>query len=195
MLNFILQNIELIGTILGIIYVILEIKQLWVLWPVGILTALAYIIVFYNSKLYADMSLQFYYVFVSVYGWYLWISKNTQDEELKVTKISKKTTIKLAISFIPLYTAMSFVLVKYTDASLPYWDALTTSLSIIGTWMLAKKIIEQWYIWIFVNIISIIMYIYKGLNYTVILFLVYAIMSIIGYFEWKKSFIKSDKRI
>ncbi len=85
-----------------------------------------------------------------------------------------------------LFVGIWYILTRFTDSTIPGWDAFTTALSITATWMLARKIIEHWYIWIIVNTVSIGLYIYKGLYPTVILFIVYALMAVVGYIEWRK---------
>ena len=189
-MNWILDHyIELFGAATGLIYLYLEIKQNIWLWPLGILTSTLYIIIFFQSKFYADMALQFYYVAISVYGWYWWLkgNRNSKNEELPVTKLTKHTGWILTIITIVFYALISVVLVNFTDSPLPYWDAFTTALSLTATWMLTHKIIEQWLVWIVVNVVSMGLYIYKGLYPTVILFFFYTTMSIIGYMEWNRS--------
>ena len=187
-MNWITQNwIEIIGAIAGFIYVFFEIKANKWMWPIGLLTSAFYIVVFFDSKFYADMSLQFYYIVISVIGWYWWLKGGTKGEELSISKIKTILIPKLFLGFLLIFIAISYILVYYTDSPLPYWDALTTSLSIVATWMLARKILEQWLLWVFIDLVSMILYIYKGLYPTSILFLIYSILAIIGYKQWKKS--------
>ena len=89
---------------------------------------------------------------------------------------------------VPLFLFIALILERFTDSPLPYWDALTTALSITATWMLARKILEQWYLWILVNTISLVLYVYKGLYPTVVLFSFYAALSLVGYVQWRKSY-------
>jgi nicotinamide mononucleotide transporter len=204
--------IEVFGAITGIIYVFLEIRQSTWLWPVGILTSAVYIWVFFTSKIYADMSLQGYYLIISILGWYWWTrgekgrrgeweqrrserSNNhtivekgeTQKEELEVTRLKLKTGLVLVIVFVILYVAMYLVLTRLTDSPVPVRDAFITSLSIVATWMLARKIYEHWYLWIVVNFVSAVLFFTRGLYPTVILYVVYGIMSFVGLVEWKKT--------
>jgi nicotinamide mononucleotide transporter len=214
--------IEIFGAVTGIIYVFLEIKQTIWLWPVGILTSAVYIWVFFTSKIYADMSLQGYYLVISCLGWYWW-SKGTgqtaqsagqedewekggggegeksgselgargagreEKEELQVTRLTLKTGILLSIAFVLLYCAMWFILTRLTDSPVPVRDAFITSLSIIATWMLARKIYEHWYLWIVVNFVSAVLFMTRGLYPTVILYIVYGVMSFGGLIAWKKT--------
>ncbi|MGB8492700.1 MAG: nicotinamide riboside transporter PnuC [Bacteroidales bacterium] len=194
--------IEVFGTITGIIYVFLEIKQnLW-LWPVGITTSAVYIWVFFTSKFYADMSLQGYYLVISCLGWYWWVrgsgceseggeqgagSSEGGSEKLRVTRLKFRTGLILVGAFVLLYFILWFVLSHLTDSPVPEWDSFVTSLSIIATWMLARKIYEHWFLWIVVNTTSSILFSVRGLYPTVLLYLVYLIMSFVGLREWKRS--------
>ena len=180
--------IELLGLIFGLLYIILSIKQNIWCWPVGFITSALYIYVFFVSKFYADMGLQVYYLLVSIYGWYNWMfgARSKKQDDLKISKIKLKLGIYLIIVTILLFGVIAFILVNYTDSELPYWDSFTTAASFVATWMLAKKIIEHWIIWVVVDFVSLGLYIYKGLYPTVILFAVYSLLAILGYIEWKK---------
>jgi nicotinamide mononucleotide transporter len=208
--NWISNNfIEIFGAVTGIIFVFLEIRQTIWLWPVGLVTSAVYIWVFFTSKFYADMSLQGYYLVISCLGWYWWTrgkkrrlrSKATkfreaeagewESGELQVTRLKLRTGIVLAIVFAFLYIIMWFVLTRLTDSPVPVRDSFITSLSIIATWMLARKIYEHWFLWIVVNFVSAVFFLTRGLYPTVILYTVYGIMSFVGLVAWKKT-IKAD---
>jgi nicotinamide mononucleotide transporter len=199
--------IEIFGAVTGIIYVFLEIRQNIWLWPLGIITSAIYIWVFFTNKFYADMSLQGYYLIISVLGWYWWrkgsksmgeiVTKGEKEvrsegtipkdkDELQVTRLRLKTGIILTASFIFLLAVMKLVLSKFTDSPVPGWDSFITSLSIVATWMLARKIYEHWYLWIVVNFISALLFFTRGLYPTVILYIIYGIMSFAGLVTWKK---------
>ncbi len=182
--------IEVLGAIAGLIYLYFSIRQIIWLWLLGIVTSLLYVYVFFHARFYADMSLQVYYFFVSIYGWYHWIhgaGKSRDQQQIPVASILiDKWIILIAISLI--LTAISgYILDNYTDSPLPYLDAFTTAFSVVATWMLARKMIENWLFWIMIDAVSMGMYIYKGLYPTVILFLVYTFMAFIGYRQWKKN--------
>lgn len=202
--------VETTGTILGLNYIILSIKQHILTWPIGLASSVFYVYIFFASKFYADMSLQLYYVWVSIYGWILWgkrkkqktsasesrLSETNEASEtqetdktaiLNVTHVTKKMLIEIAIISAILTFAIYFILSRYTDSSVPFGDALTTALSIVATWMMARKILEHWIFWVFIDFMSLCLYLYKGLYATTILFAVYTISAIIGYFEWRKS--------
>lgn len=182
------NKIELLGAILGILYIFFSIRQNILTWPTGLFTSVLYVIVFFQAKLYADMGLQIYYVFISIYGWYFWLrgKKPQEKQQVPVRLTSKQLRVKLIVASFVLYGLILIILLKFTDSDVPYLDTLTTALSIVATWMLAKKYIGHWIIWIFVDAVSAGLYVYKGLWPTVILFVIYTIMAALGYIEWKK---------
>ena len=184
--------LEIFGAVTGIIYVFLEIKQSIWLWPVGIATSATYIIVFRDNGFYADMMLNVYYVIISVYGWWAWKygnqSKGSGREELKIRRMRKRDIFVVSTAFLIIFSVMFYLLDRLTDSPVPLWDALITSLSVVATWMLTRKILEQWHVWILANAIAVIVYICKGMYPTSILFVVYFIMAIEGLREWKRDF-------
>jgi nicotinamide mononucleotide transporter len=181
--------IELTGAILGMIYIVLSIKQhIWT-WPTGIATSILYIAVFFHSRFYAGMGLQVYYVIISLYGWYFWLKgkRPDQSKELPVSKLTSKYLIWSVIIFLFCFTVLNLILSRLTDSPVPVMDAFTTSLSIVATWMLARKILENWLCWIVADAAGIGLYIYKGLWPTTALFMVYTLMAGVGYYQWKKN--------
>jgi len=193
-MNWIIEHwVELIGALLGLVFVLLEIKQHIFLWPIGIATSIFYIFVFFSARFYADMALQFYYVGVSIYGWVWWLrgSKHTNKPEIPVTHVPSRMIIPLALITFLLCIVMAFVLQTYTDSPVPVGDAFTTALSITATWMLARKYIEQWLVWIVVNGVSLGLYVYKELYPTSVLFFVYFILAFLGYYNWKRTLIQT----
>ncbi len=196
MTQFISENyFEILASILGLLFIYLEIKENKWLWLVGVISPLLYIYVFFNEKLYATMTLQFYYMVISVYGWFMWTrNKNTSNNKtLDINHLTPSLGLKLLIINLIIFTLVSFILIKYTDASQPYLDALASSLSIVAYWMLTQKILEQWLVWLVADTISMGLYIYKGLYPTSILFFVYCSLAIIGYIKWKKSMEKKHE--
>ncbi len=187
--------IELAGTIFAIIYLSLSIRENIWLWPVGFLTSFFYLIVFFQSRLYADMGLQFYYLVVSVYGWFHWLGQRNKGVLVKTVLPTVSITklewivylLAIGILIIFIYLALIFLpgLLNLPPSDLPLGDAFTTAASIVATWMLARKILENWLIWIVVNAFSLGMYAYKGLHITVFLFVIYTAMSVVGYYRWK----------
>ncbi len=181
--------VEIAGALLGIAYVFFSVKQHIVTWLLGLLTSLFYIAVFFSSKFYADMALQFYYVYISIFGWILWVrgeTGSTGKVPLPVKQTNKKQIIALGAISLILFLLIYLILEYLTDSPVPLGDAFTTALSIVATWMLAKKLIEHWLIWIVVDLVSMSLYLYKGLFPTSALFLIYSVAALWGYLEWKK---------
>lgn len=181
--------VEVIGATLGLLFLYLEIKEKVWLWPVGLLSSLFYVVIFFEAKFYADMGLQVYYVLISIYGWYKWWRGvgGESHYNLPITNIKFKLAFKLLIITALLFFGIAEVLRRYTDSPIPYWDAFTTSLSIVATWMLAKKIIEQWWIWVIANFVSTCLFFWRGLYPSVVLFFFYTIMAFVGYYSWQKT--------
>lgn len=190
-MQWLLDNyIEVLGAAVSLVYLYFSYKQIIWLWPLGILSSVLYCIVFFHSALYADMSLQIYYFFISFYGWYFWLSgrqnKTNGNTQLEVNRLSLKMWVVLIFIWALLTLVIGLVLSRFTNSSLPWWDAFTTAGGIVGTWMLARKILENWLFWIIIDLVSMSMYIYKNLYPTVVLFFIYSIIAVAGYYRWKK---------
>lgn len=183
--------IEILGTISSLIYLYLSIKKNILCWLFGIIASGLYVYIFLLSGFYADMGLNVYYVFISIYGWINWSKTNKQEVEIKtgfvVSRLDRKLSIILFFVFLIIFIGIVIILVNYTDSQIPYWDAFTTAGSIIATWMLARKILEHWILWIIVDFVSLGLYIYKDLYATSLLFLIYTIMAVVGFISWKKN--------
>jgi len=186
--------IEIIGSGLSLIYLYLSIKQKISLWIFGFLSSALYIVVFFQSKFYADMSLQFYYLAVSVFGWISWRSgKQQSGKELPLKRTKKLQALVLMLITTFVFLLDYFVLTHYTDSPLPMADSFTTALSITATWMLARKLIEHWILWVIVDGLSAGLYFYKELYPTAILFVIYTMMALAGWLQWRKTLLSYNK--
>lgn len=150
-----------------------------------------YLFVYYNAGLYADFAINIYYLVIAIYGWFTWkygnkkfVGKDKGYEELKISHTPKRLYPLFAISTGATWWAIAWILKHYTDSTVPYWDAFTTALSIIGMYMLAHKYVQQWWVWFVVDITSSLLYIYKELYFTAALYAVYTIIAIFGYYKW-----------
>lgn len=189
MLRYLIDNwIEITGSILSLVYLFLSVRQNIWLWIFGFASSALYIAVFFQSKFYADMSLQVYYLVVSVYGFLHWTLKKQASggNDLPVVSVNGKQVMMLSLAAVVIWAIYYFVLSNFTDSDVAFPDSITTALSIVATWMLARKILEHWLIWIFVDAFSALLYLYKELYFTTGLFVVYTIMAIIGYLRWRK---------
>jgi len=181
--------LELSGALLGIAYIILSVKEKILTWPAGLLSSLLYVAVFYQSKFYAGMGLQVYYVIISIYGWYYWLrgSGGKSGGDVPVRKLRRSEATAVAVATPVIFFAILMILLHLTDSPVPYPDALSTSLSIVATWMLARKILENWLIWIVADLIATGLYLYREMWPTTLLFLVYTLLAVAGYKQWKNS--------
>ena len=182
------MTLELIGTFIGLIYLWLEYRASIYLWIVSIIMPAIYIFIYYEAGLYADFGINIYYLGAAVYGWLIWKygNKTKEQKELPITSMPKRNWLKLFIVFIIAQFVIAWALINFTDSNVPWWDAFTTALSIIGMWMLARKYLEQWWIWIVVDIVCVGLYMYKELYFTSGLYALYAIIAISGWWNWKR---------
>lgn len=178
---------ELIGAVLGFAMVICNIKQIHWAWPLAFASSAMYFLVFWGSKLFGDASLQIFFAVMAAWGWWQWLRGTRADgSALKVQTLSNKNTIKLIAACAILWLSTGLFLLKFTTTDVPWWDAFPTALSIVATFLLGRKYIENWPMWIVVNIVSIALFAYKGLWLTVGLYVVFAFMAGIGWQAWRK---------
>ncbi|SCD21246.1 Nicotinamide mononucleotide transporter [Proteiniphilum saccharofermentans] len=181
-----MQTIEIIGAVIGLLYLYLEYNANKWLWPVGVLMPIVYVWIFFQSKFYADMGINVYYFFASIYGWARWTKHKSEGSGLPIRHTPRRYIIPILTIGTALFAAIAFILIRFTDSPVPYGDSFTTALSILGMWLLAHKYVEQWWFWFFVNIISCGLYVWKGLYPTSILFAIYSVISVFGYLKWKR---------
>jgi len=167
------------------------------MWVVGFISSLVYVFVYFQSKVYGYATLNVYYVAISVYGWYCWRYARQPDgkvTELQVSRLRMLLAIVLTSITAVLFAGTGYLLDRFTDSPIPYLDALGVSLSIVATWMLARKILEHWMLWIFINFFSSVLCFYRELYPTAGLYVVYGVLSIVGWFKWKQNKIVNKRR-
>lgn len=184
--------IEITGTIAGILGVWLTIKQNIWCFPVGIVNVLLYSWLTYESEIFANALLQLVYMAVLIYGWYNWTQGKTVEMDLPVSRSSRNLLLTLAVVFVLVSAGIYFVLVKYTKSEVPVADSFTFSLGIIAQYLIARKKIENWHLWIIVNVVSIGLYVHKELYLMAGFYLLLIIMAVMGYREWKKDLKKIE---
>ena len=165
------------------------------MWVVGFLTSLVYVFVFLSAKIYADMGLQTYYVGISIYGFYQWTRKkhetHTENDSLPsdrilYTHLSLPLFVGIIGTLAVVFAILWYLLHQFTDSPIPVGDAFTTSVGIVATWMLARRLIEHWIFWVIVNLVSVYLYYLRGLYPTMLLYFCYATLAIVGYYNWRK---------
>ncbi|MFI3263737.1 MAG: nicotinamide riboside transporter PnuC [Rikenellaceae bacterium] len=197
--------LEVIGTLIGILYVVLEYRASVWLWPVGVVMPFVYIFIYYQAGIYANMGINVYFLIAAIYGWIVWCKGKTKPkvntagnvENAEVVEISvedgqpivytsKREWLWCSVVFAATFALLAYILVNFTPSTVPYSDSFTTALSVVGMWMLAHKRIEHWILWIIVDAVSAVMYINKALYPTSGLYILYTIVAIAGYIKWQK---------
>ena len=186
-----MQYIEILGTIVGLLYLWLEYRASIYLWVASVVMPAIYLIIYYDAGLYADFGINIYYLVIAVYGWAAWrygfaIGRGSEGHELPISHTPARLWLPLAGVTSIVFVAIAWVLINLTDSSVPYADAFTTALSVVGLWMLARKYIEQWWVWLVVDVASVALYIYKDLHFSAALYALYAVVAVFGYIKWKK---------
>jgi nicotinamide mononucleotide transporter len=179
---------EIFAVLFGIISVYLSVRQHIWSWPTAIVNVTLYIIVFYEARLYADMGLQVIYIALSLYGWYQWLYGGAHRTELAVSRASRRLALVLPIIGVASTALLGTLLHRSTNAALPYLDSTTTSTSLIAQWMMTRKILENWLVWIAVDVVYIGMFAYKALYLTAGLYAIFLVLSAIGYRDWRRDY-------
>lgn len=191
MLSWLIDNwAEITGASLAMVFVFLEVREKWLMWIFGIMSSAFYIFIFLQSKVYAQMGLQVYFLAINFYGLYYWRRKAVGENNVPDTiRLRLTTGVVLALTALVSFALIRWVLVVYTDSSVASIDAFLAALSLVASWMVARKILEHWFIWIFVDFFSAGLYIYLNMYPTSLLYLVYAFMAIWGFCRWKRNMI------
>lgn len=186
-----MNYLEIIGTAIGVIYLILEYRASSWLWIAGIVMPAVYLPVYYQAGLYADFGISIYYILASVYGLAVWLRGlrhpvSGTAAPLPVTHTPRRVYALLIWAFATIFLLIGFILRSYSDSTVPWADAFTTALSIVAMWMLARKYLEQWLVWIAADLGCSALYLYKDLYFTSTLYLAYAVIALLGYRRWRR---------
>ena len=176
---------EITGVITGLLCVYLAAKNIIWNWPFAIVNVSIYIFIFFEARLFADMGLQVYLLIMNIYGWYYWSRQAETTGKPPVIRIAKNTII-ITIAGIVTATAFLGSVLRYTPASYPYLDSFCAACSLAAQVLLARKVLENWLIWIFVDVIYVVIYFFKDLHLTAAMYGIYVVLALIGYLNWKK---------
>ena len=184
--------LDILGTITGLVYIYQEYKASIYLWLTGIIMPVSYIFVYLDAHLYADFGMQVYYVLAAVYGFLTWqwnkfmkkgdASRHT--EELPITHMPLRAVIPAVAVFLVMWVGIYYILILFTNSTVPVLDSFGNALSIIGLWALARKYVEQWLIWIVADIELSALYVYKDIPFTAMLYALYVVIAVAGYRKW-----------
>lgn len=182
--------LEVAGVISGLLCVYLAAKNIIWNWPLAIISVAIYIFIFYDSHLFADMGLQVYFLAINIYGWYFWSKKSSSATKAPVASIKQREVILSALAVVIFTFLLGSILYNHTIASYPYLDSFCTACSIVAQFFMARKVLQNWLLWIFVDIIYVGIYIFKDLHLTAAMYAIYIVIALIGYVDWKKEFKK-----
>ncbi|MDR3227592.1 MAG: nicotinamide riboside transporter PnuC [Prevotellaceae bacterium] len=177
--------LQIVGAALGLLYLYFEYKANIYLWIVGLIMPAVNGFLYFQKGIYADVGMNIYYILAGIYGWIIW--NNHKPESGKAYSISKtplKKWLHLAFLFVIIDIFITYILIKFTNSKVPYVDAFTTSLSIIAMWMLSRKYVEQWLVWLVVDAVTCCLYFYKNIPISASLYLLYSCLAIAGYLRW-----------
>jgi nicotinamide mononucleotide transporter len=180
---------EILAVVFGIISVYLSTRENIWSWPTALINVGLYFVVFYEAKLYADMGLQVVYFALSLYGWYEWLYGGENRTELHVSQTSRALGVRLIVIGVVCAATLGTALARFTDAALPYLDSATTSTSLVAQWMMTRKILENWAVWMVVDVIYVGMFIFKKLYLTAGLYSVFFVLAVMAYVQWKRSLV------
>lgn len=194
MFDYIVTNwMDILGTTLGFWYIYLELKENAWMWVIGCVMPVVYFVVLLQHGVYGDCATEVYAFFAGLYGLYAWLSgKKQTGTELPITRTPRRMQLRLAFITIALWAVIATIL-KHTDSTVAYLDALSTALYLVALWMLARKYIEQWWVWLACDAISTGLYIYKGVYGRALLYGIYTAMAFYGYQVWKHRMELKDK--
>lgn len=181
--------LDLLGTLIGLVYVYQEYKANVWLWITGVIMPVIYMFVYWDAGLYADFGMQVYYALAAIYGLAVWKwgkKRNQTTQEMPITHVKRSLLLPSLFLFLTAWGALYLILSTLTNSTVPVLDSFGNALSFIGLWWLARKYLEQWWIWVVVDVELSALYVYKGIPFTAGLYALYVFIAIAGFFKWRK---------
>lgn len=179
--------LEAVAVLFGIVSVFLSVREHIWSWPTALVNVSLYFALFYQSGLYSDMGLQAVYFTLSIYGWYEWLYGGQNRTALRVSRTPQRLWGVLALIAVIVWASLGKLTSRLPGVSLPYVDAATTTTSLIAQWMMTRKLLENWVLWVIVDVAYIGMFVYKGLYLTAVNYAVYLLLAAMGFFAWRRS--------
>ena len=211
-MNFTLNWLDIVTTILGLAYILFEYRASVWMWVVGFTMQVLGIVLYYQKGLYADCGMEFYYLAMTVYGFWKWKahpsppkgrdvqlpvasssnqtpspSEGLGETSISITHMPRHIALRWSIIMVSLWALIYWLLVTFTNSTVPLADSFTTALSMVGIWALAHKYLEQWFVWIAVDVVTSVLYFHKDIPFKASLYALYVVIAILGYFKWKRS--------
>jgi nicotinamide mononucleotide transporter len=195
MITFFVEHwLDIVTTVLGLAYILLEYKASVWMWLVGFLMQALGIALYYQKGLYADCVMEFYYLAMTVYGYWKWIAKSPKVGGLPIRHFPKRKVLLWILLTAYIWAVIYWLLITFTNSNVPMADSFTTALSIVGIWALAHKYLEQWFIWIAVDVVTSILYFYKDIPFKASLYALYVVIAVMGWFKWRKIMLQERRK-
>ncbi len=196
-LQFSINILDVVTAVLGLAYVLLEYRASVWMWAVGFAMQALGIVLYYQKGLYADCGMEFYYLGMTLYGWWNWIGKKApslggRDGERPIRHFPRRLVLPWLSVVGCVWGAIYWFLDACTDSTVPLADSFTTALSIVGIWALAHKYLEQWFIWIAVDVVTCVLYFYKDIPFKASLYSLYVVIAILGYRRWRSMMVSTS---
>ncbi|HEY7672096.1 MAG TPA: nicotinamide riboside transporter PnuC [Gammaproteobacteria bacterium] len=179
---------EIGAVVFAIAYLVLAIRQNVLCWPAALISVTLSLVLFYEAKLYMEAALQVFYIAMAIYGWYQWRRGGAGHSGVKITLWSKRTHALVIAAVIVLSVGFGAILAARTDAALPYADSFTTIGALVATYMVTKKVLENWAYWFVLDSVAVFVYVARDLYLYALLFVLYLVLIVIGYRRWRRDF-------
>jgi nicotinamide mononucleotide transporter len=189
MITFLAEHgLDIFTTVLGLIYIWLEYRAHVALWVIGIIMPALDIILYWQHGLYGDAGMACYYTLAALYGLYVWKFRKSKNlkQELPISHMPRRQYLPATVGFFVAWGVVYYILITWTNSTVPVLDSFTNALSFVGLWALARKYLEQWLFWIVVDVVCCVLYIQKGIPFKAGLYGLYVLIAIAGYYKWKK---------
>lgn len=183
------NQLELVAVVFGLVSVYLSARENILSWPTAIVNVAIFFVLFWRAKLYADAVLQLVYLALSVYGWYEWRFGGAQHTRLLVSRVTRQHWMTLVPLFLLGGFGLGAALARYTDSPVPYFDALLTSASLVAQWMMTRKLLENWLVWILADLVYVPLFIQRGLPLTALQYAVFLALAAMGWVGWRRSLV------
>ena len=188
--QFSINILDVVTALLGLAYILLEYRASVWMWMVGFLMQSLGIVLYYQKGLYADCGMEFYYLAMTLYGWWRWTASHGSskggEKSLPVRHFPLRLAFLWAVITLAVWGGIYLFLITCTDSRVPVADSFTTALSIVGIWALARKYLEQWLIWIVVDVVTCVLYFYKDIPFKASLYALYVVIAFLGYRKWRR---------
>lgn len=184
------HGLEFVAVVFGIVSVLLSVRQNIWSWPTALVNVALFFALFYKSGLYSDMGLQVVYFILSLYGWYEWLYGGKDRTALLVSRTSTQTSLVLLGIGVVVWVALATFTSLLPGVALPYLDAALTTASLVAQWMMTRKLLENWVLWIILDVAYVGMFIFKGLYLTAANYAVYLALAVLGYIAWKRTLVE-----